>query len=248
MDNILEVKNLKKSYYTLQGEIKALDNISFKIKKGDFITLVGNSGCGKSTLLNIIFGLDKQTEGQIIYQDNIRTGYMLQEDCLLPYLTTYENAILGLKLLKINNKENTNYVKKLLAKYGLKDFINKYPHELSGGMRQRVALIRTLSTKPDLILLDEPFSALDYQARLILAEDVYNILKKEKKTAIMITHDIAEAISLSNIIHVLSKRPAHIKNTYKLKFNNNLSTIEKRNTKEFVNYYEKIWRDLDNAV
>lgn len=245
MEYILEIKNLKKDYYTLKGIINAIKNISFKVKKGSFICIVGSSGCGKSTLLNIISNLDNKTSGDINYDKNISIGYMLQEDALLPYLTIYENAIIGLKLKKINNEENRQYVDKLLSTYGLEDFKYKYPSELSGGMKQRVALIRTLALNPDILLLDEPFSALDYQSRLKVAEDVSNIIKKEKKTVIMITHDIAEAISLANEIIVLSKRPSQIKNIYSINFKNNVNSIQKRQEQEFSYYYDKIWRDLD---
>lgn len=170
---------------------------------------------------------------------------MLQEDALLPYLNILDNATLGLSLKKIKTKENIEYTKRLLETYGLKDFIYKYPKELSGGMKQRVALIRTLAIKPDILLLDEPFSALDYQSRLSVSEDVYNIIKKEKKTVIMITHDIAEAISLSDKIIVLSKRPSIVKKIYDIKMENKSTPINNRTCKEFSDYYDKIWRDLD---
>ena len=244
-DVILIISNLKKSYYTLSGEIKAIDSISLNVKRGSFISIVGPSGCGKSTLLNILNNLDYKTDGTIIKDDNMKIGYMFQEDALLSYLTVYENAILGLKLLNIANDENKKYARNLLIKYGLEKFINKYPKSLSGGMKQRVALIRTLATKPDLLLLDEPFSALDYQSRLKVSDDVYKIIKNENKTVIMITHDIAEAISCSDIIYVLSKRPARIKNVYEIKLTEKSTPIENRKCKEFPIYYEKIWRDID---
>ena len=170
---------------------------------------------------------------------------MLQEDALLPYLNILDNATLGLSLKKIKTKENIEYTKRLLETYGLKDFIYKYPKELSGGMKQRVALIRTLAIKPDILLLDEPFSALDYQSRLSVSDDVYNIIKKEKKTVIMITHDIAEAISLSDKIIVLSKRPSIVKKIYDIEMENKSTPINNRKCKEFGDYYDKIWRDLD---
>ena len=211
-----------------------------------FIAIVGSSGCGKSTLLNIISGLLEKTNGTIkFYKENPIIGYMLQEDALLPYLNILDNATLGLSLKKIKTKENIEYTKRLLETYGLKDFIYKYPKELSGGMKQRVALIRTLAIKPDILLLDEPFSALDYQSRLSVSEDVYNIIKKEKKTVIMITHDIAEAISLSDKIIVLSKRPSIVKKIYDIEMENKSTPINNRKCKEFSDYYDKIWRDLD---
>ena len=248
MNNLLSIKNLKKSYYTKNGEILAIDNISLNIKEGLFISIVGSSGCGKSTLLNILAGLDKQTSGSIIIKDNIKLGYMLQEDALLDYLTVYENAILGLKLLKIDTLDNKQYVENLLKTYGLGNFINKYPSELSGGMKQRVALIRTLAIKPDLLLLDEPFSALDYQSRLKVADDVYKIIKNENKTVIMITHDIAEAISLSDEVYVFSKRPCTVKKVYNINLTNKSNPINNRKCPEFSTYYDEIWRDLDVTI
>ena len=248
MNKILKIRNLSKTYNTLNDEIEALKDISLDINEGDFTSIVGSSGCGKSTLFNIIIGLEDKDNGNIEKKDNLKIGYMLQEDALLPYLTIFENAILGLKIQKNDNEESKKYVMNLLKEYGLSDFINKYPSELSGGMKQRVALIRTLATKPDLLLLDEPFSALDYQSRIKVAEDVYNIIKKEKKTAIMITHDIAEAICLSEVIYVFSKRPATVKKMYRLKLPKNINTIEKRKCVEFVSYYEKIWSDLDETI
>lgn len=247
-DNIiLEVQNLAKSYNTLNGEIFALKDISLDIKEGSFTSIVGSSGCGKSTFLNIIAGLEQKDSGTIVLKDGLKIGYMLQDDALLPYLTVLDNALLGLKLLKMDTKENKNYVLYLLREYGLDDFKNKYPSELSGGMKQRVALIRTLATKPDLLLLDEPFSALDYQSRLKVSDDVYRIIKKEKKTVIMITHDVAEAISLSNDIYIFSKRPSIVKKKYTINIDA-LYPIERRQSPEFTKYYEKIWRDLDVSI
>lgn len=246
MQKLLEVNNISKTFNTLNGEINAIKSISFDVNNEQFIAIVGSSGCGKSTLLNIISGLLEKTNGTIkFYKENPIIGYMLQEDALLPYLNILDNATLGLSLKKIKTKENIEYTKKLLETYGLKDFIYKYPKELSGGMKQRVALIRTLAIKPDILLLDEPFSALDYQSRLSVSEDVYNIIKKEKKTVIMITHDIAEAISLSDKIIVLSKRPSIVKKIYDIKMENKSTPINNRTCKEFSDYYDKIWRDLD---
>lgn len=192
MNNLLSINNLEKTYYSKNGEIKAVKNFSFNINSGDFIAIVGTSGCGKSTILSILAGLEEKTGGEIHYQKNIKVGYMLQEDTLFPWLNILDNTLIGLDIQKTKTKENINYVKSLLETYGLKEFINKYPNELSGGMRQRVALIRTLAIKPDILLLDEPFCALDYQTRLKVSDDVYKIIKKEKKTTIIVTHDLAE--------------------------------------------------------
>ena len=244
-NHILEILNIKKDYITINGTTEAIKDISMKIKKGSIITLVGPSGCGKSTFLSILAGIDKQTSGVIIKDEKTVVGYMLQQDALFPWLTIYENAILGLKIKKMATKENKEYVKKLLYEYKLGDFLNAYPKELSGGMRQRVALIRTLALKPDILLLDEPFSALDYQSRLKISDDVYKIIKKENITAILVSHDIAEAISMSNQVLVLSKRPCTIKNIYNINLTNQSTPIENRKDKEFASLYNDIWRDLD---
>ena len=200
----MTINNLSKNYYTKEKEILAIDNISLNIEENSITAIVGPSGCGKSTLLNIIGKLDKQTKGTISYNKN-KIGYMFQTDCLFPWLTILDNCLIGLKIQHKLTKENIDYVKKLLTDYGLKEFINSYPKNLSGGMKQRVALIRTLVTKPDILLLDEPFSALDYQTRLSVSDDVYRIIKKENKTTIIITHDIAEAISMAEKVIILTK-------------------------------------------
>lgn len=247
MKKVLEIKNLYKTYHTKKCEIEALRNINFKVYEGDFIGIVGPSGCGKSTLLSIIGNLENITKGEVKKSENLKIGYMLQDDCLFPWLTIYENCLLGLKINKICNKENIDNVKKLLNTYGLKDFMNNYPNDLSGGMRQRVALIRTLAIRPDVLLLDEPFSALDYYTRLSVSNDVLDIIKKEKKTLIIVTHDISEAISMCKKIIVLSKRPSTIKNIYNIDYKENRENpIKNRSSKEFMDYYETIWEDLNN--
>lgn len=244
-NKILSVKNISKSYYSLNGETNALNNISFDLYEGEFIGIIGPSGCGKSSILNIISGLDKDYKGDIWIKDGIKIGYMFQEDALFPWLTIYENAILGLKISKKLNTESKNYVLNLLKKYDLYDFKDKYPSELSGGMKQRLALIRTLATKPDILLLDEPYSALDYQTRLSVGNDVYNIIKEEKKTVIIVTHDISEAIASCNRIIVFSKRPSIIKNIHNIELTNKKSPIENRKAKEFSIYYDIIWKEID---
>lgn len=247
--NILTINNLSKSYYTKEREILALDNISLNIEENTITSIVGPSGCGKSTLLNIIGNLETKTKGEISFQENKnKIGYMFQNDCLFPWLTILENCLLGLKIQKQLTKENIEYVKELLNNYGLKDFINSYPNNLSGGMKQRVALIRTLATKPDILLLDEPFSALDYQSRLTVSDDVYKIIKQEKKTTIIITHDISEAISMSDKIIVLTRRPAKIKKIFKINLTDAKSPITNRTCKEFNNYYKEIWESIDHHV
>lgn len=241
---VLEVSNLKKYYHTTSEEILALDHISFDVNEGEFISIVGPSGCGKSTILSILSNLIDKSSGSIEI-NNKSIAYMLQSDSLLPFLTILDNALLGLKVTKKLTEENKKYVIDLLDTYGLKDFMNKYPNSLSGGMRQRVALIRTLAVKPDILLLDEATSALDYQSSLIISEDIYNILKKEKKTLIMVTHDIGLAISMSDRVIVLSKRPSVVKSIYEINLNNKSTPINNRKDKEFSKYYEMIWRDLD---
>ncbi len=243
--NLLSIKNLWKTYYTKTYEIDALKDISFDLEDGSFLAIVGPSGCGKSTILSILSGIEDMTNGEILNNNN-RIGYMLQQDALLEWKTVYENAIIGLELQNKLNEENINYVKNLLKNYGLKDFINSYPKELSGGMRQRVALIRTLATKPDIILLDEPFSALDYQTRITISDDVYNILKKECRSAIIVTHDIAEAISMADNVIILSKRPATIKKTISIDMEDKTTPINNRKCRKFNEYYDIIWKEIDH--
>lgn len=245
MNNLLEIKNLTKNYHTKEGEIKAIKDCNLKVSKGEIIALVGPSGCGKSTLLSIISELDKDYQGEVIKSDNLKIAYMLQSDALFPWLTIYENAILGLKVQKMLTEENLAYVDYLLKFYNLDEFKNKYPKSLSGGMKQRVALIRTLALKPDLLLLDEPFSALDQQARLVISDDVYKIIKKEKKTVILVTHNIEEAITFADRVIVLTKRPSYIKNIVEIKMDNNDSIYERRKDKNYFKYFDIIWKDLD---
>lgn len=248
MSNILDIQNVRKVYHTSNGEIEAIKDCSLSLEEGEFVSIVGPSGCGKSTLLSILSGLELPSSGNFFLKKDCTIGYMLQTDCLFPWLTIFENAILGLKIKKINTKENQEYVRKLLNTYGLKEFVNKYPYELSGGMKQRVALIRTLALKPDILLLDEPFSALDYQSRLSVSDDVFRILKQEKKTAIMVTHDLSEAISMSDRVIVFSKRPCSVKRIYNIELSNKSYPIENRKAKEFASYYDQIWKDLDINV
>lgn len=247
--NILSIKKLCKNYHTKTGEIEAVKNFDLDISEGEIIAIVGPSGCGKSTILSTLCGLEKKTSGDIKYgKENFKLGYMLQRDSLFPWLTVLDNCLLGLKIKGKITENDKKRVIKLLDTYGLKDFKKHYPSELSGGMKQRVALIRTLAINPDILLLDEPFSALDYQTRLALSDDIYNIIKREKKTVIMVTHDIAEAISMADRIVVVSKRPATIKSIYDIKLTNKQNPIQNRNAKEFSTYYNTIWKDLDIHV
>lgn len=246
MDNILSIKNLKKIYHTPKQETLAVENFSFDLKEGEFVAIVGPSGCGKSTILSILSGLENSSGGNFIFKNNAKVGYMLQQDALFEWKTILKNCLLGLEINNNLTKENEEYVISLLNNYGLGDFINSYPNNLSGGMRQRVALIRTLALKPDILLLDEPFSALDYQTRLSVSDDVYKILKREKKSAIIVTHDLAEAISIADRVIVLSKRPSVMKKIYDIKLTNKSTPIENRCAKEFAYYYDLIWKDIDH--
>ena len=249
---ILEIRNLSKTYHTKTSEIKALEDINFDVNEGEFISIVGPSGCGKSTLLSIIGGLESQTSGtmymdnSVLLRKNNNIGYMLQKDYLLPYRTVLENVLLGVQIKKMINRATLEYANELLDKYGLSEFKNKYPSQLSGGMRQRVALIRTLATKPDVLLLDEAFSALDYQTRLQVTEDVYQIIQAEKIMTIMVTHDIPEAISMSNEVIVLTKRPSTIKAVYEIIFNmRNRTPLTCRDDAKFSQYFDAIWKALN---
>ncbi len=250
---ILTLQNISYSYHSLQGETLALSNISFKVFEGEFIAIVGPSGCGKSTLLSIIARLIEPESGTISIQNPDGSihyphiGYMLQRDYLFEWRTVYENVILGLELNKKKTKENIDYVNTLLKEYGLFDFRDKKPGELSGGMKQRAALIRTLALKPQILLLDEPFSALDYQTRLQVSGDIGNIIHKSRKTAILVTHDLSEAISLADRVLILSNRPARIKKDLPIVLTKTSdSLIASRNAPEFSSYFNILWEELSN--
>ena len=249
---LINIKNLGLIYHSLKNETIAIKNIDFKVNKGEFVSIIGPSGCGKSTLLNIISGLIKPSFGEVLYLNESisksldKLGYMFQKDYLFEWLSVMDNVKLGLKIKNIENEENISRINRLLSNYGLDKFKNHKSGELSGGMKQRVALIRTLALNPDLLLLDEPFSALDYQTRLKVCDDVKDIIKKENKTAIMVTHDLGEAISTSDRIIVLTKRPAVIKIDMKIDFENKEATpFERRKEKEFNNYFNLLWKEID---
>ena len=251
MEKILEVRNVSKKYQNKDGEILALENVNMTVKKGEFVSVIGPSGCGKSTLLSIIAGLEEKNTGEIYIEGeevekiSNKVGYMLQKDCLLEWRTILNNTLFGLEVKGKKNKENIEYVEELLKKYNLYDFKDKYPSELSGGMRQRVALIRTLAVKPKILLLDEAFSALDYQTRIMVTNDIYSILRKEGITALIVTHDISEAISMSDKIFVLSKRPGTIKDIHKIEFNvENRTPLNTRENPKFSQYFNILWKEL----
>lgn len=244
MKEVLKLKNVSKKYQAKNGEVEALSDISFNVKQGEFVSIIGPSGCGKSTLLSIIAGLEPKTDGDIQIEGS--TGYMLQKDSLLEWKNIYDNVMFGLEIRRKKTKENEEYVIELLKKYGLYDFKDKYPAQLSGGMRQRAALIRTLAIKPKILLLDEAFSALDYQTRIMVTNDIFQILKNENITAVIVTHDISEAISMSDRVVVLTRRPAKVKSIHTIDFEmENRNPINCRESSKFSKYFDTIWKELD---
>ncbi|MCI5827932.1 MAG: ABC transporter ATP-binding protein [Lachnospiraceae bacterium] len=247
MKTILEFRQVDYSYHSMDGEVPALENVTFNVGEKEFLVIVGPSGCGKSTLLDLIFGLIRPECGEI-GGDRDSVGYMLQKDHLFSWRTIEKNILLGLEIQHKLTPETRAYATELLQKYGLYDFRNKRPSELSGGMRQRAALIRTLVTKPQLLLLDEPFSALDYQTRLNVADDIGSIIRKEEKSAILVTHDLSEAISMGDRVLVLSARPGTVVRTINLEFDSSLSSIERRETDEFKHYFSELWKEMNQLV
>lgn len=252
MRNILELENISKTYYTKEAETLAVDGLSFTVKQEEFVALLGPSGCGKTTLLSLISGNLPPTGGEIrlmgkpVKGISNEIGYMLQHDHLFEWRTIRRNVNLGLEIRHILTKENTSYTDELMTKYGLKEFADSYPHTLSGGMRQRAALIRTLALSPQILLLDEPFSALDFQTRLQVCDDVYKIIKQEKKTTLLVTHDISEAISLADKIIVLTDRPAKVKNIHYPLMSHISSPLKRREDASFAKQFEQIWKELNN--
>lgn len=250
MKKLLEFKDVSYFYQTKENEIKALDEVSFDVKEKEFTSLVGPSGCGKTTILSLTAGLLFPSSGEILIdgkpveKNDSRIGYMFQRDHLFEWRTIWQNIILGLEVRKQKkDPQKLAFAEELLKKYDLYNFKNKKPRQLSGGMRQRVALIRTLVLQPSLLLLDEPFSALDFQTRLKVCDDVYDIIKSEQKTALLVTHDISEALSMSNKIVILSKRPAKVKENVNISFTG-ATPLSKREDKDFGKYFEMIWRNL----
>lgn len=249
---LLEVNNVSYAYHTKAGETPALSHISFSVLQGEFVAIVGPSGCGKSTFLDMLCGLLKPEDGEILFhgkslnisQPNI--GYMLQKDHLFEWRTIYRNVLLGLEIQKKASPNALEKVENLLKNYGLDKFKNSRPSQLSGGMRQRAALIRTLALNPDILLLDEPFSALDYQTRLAVSDDIGKIIKKEGKTAILVTHDISEAISMADRVIVFSKRPAIVQKIIPITFSiPHRTPMASRNAPEFKVYFNEIWKELN---
>lgn len=246
MDEIIKVTDLCQNFYSKEGELQVLKNINFSLQQGEILALLGPSGSGKSTILNILTKLLKPTSGDVIIDGKI--GYMFQRDHLLEWRSIMDNITIGLEIQKNKDSKAMERVEELLKTYDLWDFRNMYPKELSGGMRQRVALIRTLSVNPDVLLLDEPFSALDYQTRLLVSDDVYKIIKNEGKSAILVTHDISEAIAMGDKVAVLSKRPSTIKSEYDidLGLSESKTPFESRKVPKFQTYFDLLWKELDN--
>ena len=253
MTPILELRNINYSYHTTEGETKALADISFSLSPGEFTAVVGPSGCGKSTLLSLIAGLMRPESGEIfldgapLTENSSKIGYMLQHDHLFEWRSVYRNVVLGLEISGTLTAETRSEAEQLLEQYGLLPFAHSRPSELSGGMRQRAALIRTLLLKPELLLLDEPFSALDYQTRLTVSDDIGQIIRSSGKTALLVTHDLSEAVSLSDRIVILSKRPASITRIVPITFALEKDTpLNRRNAPEFKNYFNEIWKELNH--
>lgn len=243
MKEVLRFDEVSMHYHSKQGETVAVEGLSFSVLEQEFAAIIGPSGCGKTTLLSLAAGLLKPTSGRIT-ANGVSFGYMLQRDELFPWRTIEKNLFLPLEIKGTATEENKTEVLALAEKYGLKQFLKSYPSALSGGMRQRAALIRTLALKPDVLLLDEPFSALDYQTRLSVCDDVYGIIRRERKTALLITHDISEAISVADTVHVLSKRPAKIIASHTLSFPEP-SPLSRRENKEFSGWFEILWKELN---
>ena len=252
MREVLKIDNISKKYQAKNGEVEALKDVSFSLAEGEFVSLIGPSGCGKSTLLSIVAGLEKSSSGKLYIDGeeisgiSTKIGYMLQKDSLLEWRTILNNVMLGLEIRHKKTEENQEYVENLLKKYGLFEFKDKYPMQLSGGMRQRVALIRTLAIKPEILLLDEAFSALDYQTRIMVTKDIYEILKNEGITTLMVTHDISESISMSDRIVILTHRPGTVKTIETIDFGMpNRNPLTCRESPKFSKYFDSIWKELD---
>lgn len=247
MAPIVSMKDISLHYHSINGETPAVSHLNLSVDQGEFISIVGPSGCGKSTILSILAGQLKPSSGTLQVNGNI--GYMLQKDHLLHWRNIRSNALLGLEIQNKLSAETILYVERLMEQYGLKEFMYHFPWQLSGGMRQRAALIRTLAIRPDILLLDEPFSALDYQTRLSVSDEIGSIIRKEHKTAILVTHDISEAISLADRVIVLTKRPATVKKIFPIQLSTDRqSPLHTREAPEFKDYFNMIWKELDVHV
>lgn len=249
MSQVIRLDKIQKIYHSPQGETEAVSDLSFAVEDKEFVSLIGPSGCGKSTVLSLIAGLETPSAGTISPENGnngqkLRIGYMLQQDHLFPWLTVRQNALLGLTVRHEKTKMKEEAVDALLRQYGLDGFADAYPSQLSGGMRQRAALIRTLAVDPTLLLLDEPFSALDAQTRLAVSDDIHGLIKKSGKTALLVTHDMGEAISMSDRVIVLTKRPATVKAVVDVRFPDASTPLEKRKSPRFSAIFQKLWEEL----
>ena len=251
---MIDLRQVALTYQAPDGEVEALKDITLAVEDGEFVSIIGPSGCGKSTLLALIAGLEApvagtvMVDGEIVTAPSTKIGFMPQRDQLFPWRSIWGNVILGLELRRLNTPERQNHVRTLLDRYGLAGFAEKQPAQLSGGMRQRCALIRTLAAEPKILLLDEPFSALDHQTRLSVSQDIHRIIRQEKKTSLLVTHDISEAISLSDRIVVLSHRPAVIKQVHDLSALRRYAPMERRSQPEFQTLFNQLWKELDVDV
>lgn len=245
---VMKFDKVCKTFYTKQSETIAVQDLTFEVNKGEFVAIIGPSGCGKTTILSLVCGLIQPTSGKIVMADGAKVGYMLQRDHLFEWRTVWKNITLGPEIQHTASKMNTDKAERLLATYGLTEFRNSYPQQLSGGMRQRVALIRTLATNPDILLLDEPFSALDFQTRLDVCDDVYRIIRSEQKTALLVTHDISEAISMADKIVVLTKRPAHVLTVHETKLGSIPTPLKRRESPTFARQFELLHSYLQGGA
>jgi len=254
----VELRDVGLRYFGRDGETEALGGISFSVAPGEFVAIIGPSGCGKSTLLSLISGIVVPTTGSVLVDGkpvlgpNRKVGYMLQQDYLFEWRTILENTLLGAEIQGLPMAKARERASQLLSRYGLGQFLHHLPRQLSGGMRQRAALARTLCTEPDIVLLDEPFSALDSQTRLALSDEITEILRREAKTVILVTHDIGEAVSMAQRVIVLSRRPGQVKSEHAIRFAGEdavrLAPLAARNAPEFNHYFGTLWRELDVHV
>lgn len=251
MEQSITLQNIALTYQATEGEVEALHDVTFSVEQGEFAALVGPSGCGKSTLLGVIAGLEHPDSGAVtvcgerVQGPTRRVGFMPQRDQLFPWRTIRDNVLLGLQIRHETDEAHLRHVDVLLSRYGLADFVHLRPGQLSGGMRQRCALIRTLATDPDLLLLDEPFSALDYQTRLTVSGDIWRIIRSEGKTALLVTHDIAEAVSMADQVVVLSQRPAVVKAIFDMGPLRQLTPLQRRESPLFSRFFDSVWKELE---
>ena len=251
MEQSIALQNIALTYQAKEGEVEALRDVTVSVEQGEFVALVGPSGCGKSTLLGVIAGLEHPDSGtvtvcgEVVQEPTRRVGFMPQRDQLFPWRTIRDNVLLGLQIRHETDEAHLRHVDVLLSRYGLADFAHLYPGQLSGGMRQRCALIRTLATNPDLLLLDEPFSALDYQTRLTVSGDIWRIIRSEDKTALLVTHDIAEAVSMADLVVVLSQRPATVKAIFDMESLRQMTPLQRRESPLFSRFFDSVWKELE---